>query len=233
MREPLLLLPGMMCDDRLFALKTATFSASMPVINIPLVGHDNFKDMAEQVLENAPNKFALAGLSMGGIAAMEIMRLAPHRITRLALMDTNHLPDSPERRAVRDVQIAKVQGGGLFDIMRNEMKPNYLANGSDRTDILELCMVMAQALGPDVFINQSKALQSRRDQTKVLEQINVPTLILCGREDKLCPVEKHKMMQSLIVGSELSVIDRSGHLPVLEMPDITNQLLQNWLHKSG
>jgi pimeloyl-ACP methyl ester carboxylesterase len=134
---------------------------------------------------------------------------------------------------VRDVQIAKVQGGGLFDIMRNEMKPNYLANGSDRTDILELCMVMAQALGPDVFINQSKALQSRRDQTKVLEQINVPTLILCGREDKLCPVEKHKMMQSLIVGSELSVIDRSGHLPVLEMPDITNQLLQNWLHKSG
>ena len=233
MKEPLLLLPGMMCDARLFALQTATFSASMPVINIPLVGYDNFKDMAEQVLENAPNKFALAGLSMGGIAAMEIMRLAPHRVTRLALMDTNHLPDSPERRAVRDVQIAKVQGGGLIDIMRNEMKPNYLATGSNRIDILELCMEMAQTLGPNVFINQSKALQSRRNQSDTLRQINVPTLITCGREDVLCPVENHKLIHSLVSGSELSIIEGAGHLPVLENARDINKKLQKWLNRSG
>ncbi|MEP4051305.1 MAG: alpha/beta hydrolase [Litorimonas sp.] len=233
MNEPLLLLPGMMCDEHLFSPQIAAFSASRVVMVAPLTGHDSFTDMANQILETAPAKFALAGLSMGGIAAMEIMRLAPHRVTRLALMDTNHLPDTPERRAGRDVQIAKARSGGLYDIMRDEMKPNYLADSPNRADILKLCMEMAHALGPDVFINQSKALQIRRDQTETLKQINVPTLIFCGREDTLCPVERHELMQSLIVASEMAVIEGAGHLPVLETPDRTNELLQNWLNRSG
>lgn len=233
MTEPLLLLPGMMCDGRLFAPQIAALSASRPVMVAPLIEADNFTDMAEKILESAPSKFALAGLSMGGIAAMEIIHLAPHRVTRLALMDTNHLPDSSERRAGRDVQIANVQRGGLFDIMRDEMKPNYLADSPNKGDILDLCMEMAQTLGADVFINQSKALKARRDQSTTLGEINVPTLIICGREDALCPIEKHILMDSLITGSELSIIEGAGHLPVLEQPDRTNKVLQNWLSRSG
>lgn len=232
MNETLLLLPGMMCDARLFLPQIAAFSASRSVMVAPLIGHDNFTDMAEQILETAPKNFALAGLSMGGIAAMEIMRLAPHRVTRLALMDTNHLPDTSERRAGREVQIAKARSGGLCDIMRDEMKPNYLANGPNKDDIMKLCMNMAQNLGSDVFISQSKALKARRDQTDTLGQINVPTLIICGREDALCPIERHEMMRSLIVGSELSLIDGAAHLPVLEKPEKINELLQNWLDDS-
>ena len=171
MSDPLLLLPGMMCDARLFSHQVTTFSASRSVSVAPLTQADNFTDLAKIVLETAPPKFALAGLSMGGIAAMEIIRLAPHRVTHLALMDTNALPDTPERRADRDVQIAKARSGGLYDIMRDEMKPNYLADGPNKADILDLCMQMAHTLGPDVFVNQSKALQGRADQTNTLKNI--------------------------------------------------------------
>lgn len=233
MNETLLLLPGMMCDARLFLPQITAFSASRPVMVAPLTGHDNFTDMAERILETAPKKFALAGLSMGGIAAMEIMRLAPHRVTRLALMDTNHLSELPERQVERNVQIAKARSGGLCDIMRDEMKPNYLANVPKRAEILTLCMEMADTLGPEVFISQSKALECRRDQTDTLRNIEVPTLILCGRKDTLCPVEKHEMMQSLIDGAVLSIIENAGHLPVLEKPDMTNAVLQNWLSEAS
>lgn len=231
MNEALLLLPGMMCDGRLFSQQIAAFSSNRPIMVAPLIGADNFTDMAAQILENAPAKFALAGLSMGGIAAMEIMRLAPHRVTRLALLDTNHLPDSPERKAGRDVQIAKARSGGLYDIMRDEMKPNYLADGPKRTDILKLCMEMANTLGPDVFVSQSRALKSRRNQSETLKNVKVPSLILCGREDTLCPIEKHEIIQKLITGAELSVIEDAGHLPVLEKPTKTNKALQNWLER--
>lgn len=170
---------------------------------------------------------------MGGITAMEIMRLAPERVTRLALMDTNYLPDTDERRAGRDVQINKAISGGLYDIMRDEMKPSYLADGPRKDEILDLCMEMAETLGPDVFAQQSRALQARRDQTDTLKQIAVPTLILCGREDTLCPIERHEQMQNLIKGAKLHIIDGAGHLPVLERPGVTNDILETWLSSDG
>ncbi len=197
----------------------------------PLTGRDNFTDMANDILHNAPPSFALAGLSMGGIAAMEIMRLAPERVTRLALIDTNHLPDTEARRDERDVQIEKARAGGLYDIMRDEMKPSYLADGPHKARILDMCMEMAQMLGPDVFIRQSRALKTRRDQTDTLKSIKIPTLILCGREDALCPVTRHEDMYCLIKGSTLHIIDGAGHLPVLEKPKATNNVLEAWLNR--
>ncbi len=230
MNEPLVFLPGMMCDGRLFAPQISHFSSARAVMVAPLTGHDNFSDIANDILDNAPPKFALVGLSMGGIAAIEIMRLAPERVTRLALIDTNHLPDTKARRAGRDVQIEKARAGGLYDIMRDEMKPSYLADSPYKARILNLCMEMAQKLGTDVFIRQSLALKVRRDQTDTLKSIKVPTLILCGREDALCPVARHEDMHSLIKGSTLHIIDGAGHLPVLEKPDITNAILEQWLN---
>ena len=231
MAEPLLLLPGMMCDDRLFAPQVARFSLDRTVMIPPLTGQDSFTGLATEILADAPPKFALAGLSMGGIAAMEIMRLAPERVTRLALMDTNHLPDAPVKAAGRERQIEKVRAGGLSDIMQNEMKPNYVAEGPGKEIILDLCMDMAEAHGPDVFVSQTRALQSRRDQSDTLKNITVPTLVLCGREDAFCPVKTHRRIHSLIPNSDLSIVEGAGHLPVLEQPEITNDILQAWLDR--
>lgn len=229
MNEPLLLLPGMMCDARLFASQLAVFSVDHPVMVAPLTGRPTFAQLSADILAHAPPQFALAGLSMGGIAAMEIVRQAPERVSRLALMDTNPLAESADRAAERDSQIERVRAGGLRSVMRDEMKPNYLTDGPNTGRILDLCMAMAEALGADVFARQSRALQQRPDQRETLRAIRVPTLILCGEDDALCSPERHEMMRDLIPGARLAVIPGAGHLPVLEQPERTNEELELWL----
>ena len=228
---PLVLLPGMMCDARLFTPQIAAFSAKRAVQIAPLTQHANMTALAQSVLDNAPPHFALAGLSMGGIVAMEIMRIAPERVVRLALIDTNPKAELPEVRARRQPQIAKVRAGELRTVMRDEMKPNYLSDGPNLGAILDLCMVMSESLGPDVFELQSLAIQSRIDQQDTLRKITVPTLILCGEDDSLCPPERHHLMHELISDSTLSIIPRAGHLPTLEQPELTNEALTQWLKR--
>ena len=230
MNEPLLLLPGMMCDARIFTPQIATFSADRPVMVAPLTKRTSFAELAEDILAHAPPRFALAGLSMGGITAMEIVRQAPDRVSRLALMDTNPLAEPADRAAARDLQIERVIGGNLRQVMRDEMKPNYLADGPNTDRVLDLCMAMAEALGVDAFTNQSRALQRRPDQCDTLRTVQVPTLILCGAQDTLCPLERHEMMRDLISGARLAVIPGAGHLPTLEQPELTNKELNLWLN---
>lgn len=228
-QEPLLLLPGMMCDARIFAPQVATFSLSRAVMVAPLVGRTSIAELVQDILAVAPPKFALAGLSMGGIAAMDIVRQAPERVTRLALMDTNHLAEPAERAAVRDQQIDRVRNGGLRSVMRDEMKPNYLTDGPNKERVLDLCMTMAEAMGADIFVDQTRALQGRPDQSETLRAIRVPTLILCGEDDTLCPLARHEAMHDLVSGSHLAVISGAGHLPTLEQPERTNMELNQWL----
>lgn len=223
------MLPGMMCDHRLFAPQIAVLEVSRDVIVPTLHGADTIAGLARVVLDGLPKHFSLAGLSMGGIIAMEIMNQDRGRVTRLALMDTGPFAESPKHQAIRDGQISKVKSGGLRDVMRNDMKPRYLGNTSDCAAILELCMAMALDLGDDVFIQQSRALASRPDQTAILAKITVPTLILYGAEDKLCPAKLHHTMHDLIPGSELVTINNAGHLPCLENPVETTVALQHWL----
>lgn len=230
MNEPLLLLPGMMCDARLFGPQIAAFSVDRPVMVAPLTGRTSFAALAGDILSRAPPSFALAGLSMGGIAAMEIIRQSPDRVTRLALMDTNHLAEPPDRAAARDPQIERVRTGGLRPVMRDEMKPNYLTDGPNTGRILDLCMAMAEALGADVFVDQSRALQQRPDQRDTLRAVRVPTLILCGKDDTLCPLGRHEKMRDLVPGARLAVIPGAGHLPTLEQPERTNEVLNEWLN---
>ena len=229
MNEPLVFLPGMMCDARLFLPQIAAFSKKVPILVMPLYGHDTIAGLARHILHLAPPKFSLAGLSMGGIVAMEIMRQMPQRVVRLALIDTNPMADATDRAAIRQKQIKQVQAGKLRSVMRDEMKPNYLAKGSERARILKLCMDMAEALGPAVFTEQSIALKYRRDQCETLKAINVPTDIICGEDDRLCPVSRHEFMHDLIAGSTLSIIPGAGHLPTLEQPKMTNRILEKWL----
>ncbi len=220
-----------MCDERLFAAQALAFKHERDVIIPTLDCADTIPDLARSVLEQSPHRFALAGLSMGGIVAMEIMRQAPECVIKLALMDTNPYADSPERRATRKAQMDKVKAGGLHEVIRDDMKPHYLADTSSRTEILDLCMAMALDLGEDVFHRQSRALSGRSDQTETLAQVTVPTMILFGEEDQLCPPERHYVMHDLISGSNLVKIEDAGHLPCLEQPDETTAAMRCWLEE--
>lgn len=226
---PLVLLPGMMCDARLFAPQIAAFSGTRPVLLAPISGHDTIAALAADVLTSAPPVFALAGLSMGGIVAMAILRHAPERVERIALLDTNPLAESDAVKARRGPQMEAVQAGRLAEIIRDEMKPNYLADGPQKAAILDLCMDMAENLGPEVFLRQSRALMSRPDQTATLRGVRLPALALCGRLDTLCPVDRHELIAGLIPGASLEVIENAGHMPTLEQPERTNEALARWL----
>ena len=228
---PLVLIPGMMCDARLFAPQIAAFSGHRDLHLATITAFDGMAQLAQSVLENAPPRFALCGLSMGGIVAMEMLRQSPERVDRLALLDTNPLAELEAVKQGRMPQMAAVREGRLEEIMREEMKPNYLPDGPNRGQILDTCMAMATDLGPDVFIRQSLALMNRPDQSKTLRQVDLPTLVLCGREDQLCPVERHELMTDLLPSSTLQVIDGAGHLPTLEKPEETNAALRRWLEE--
>ncbi|TMV09043.1 alpha/beta fold hydrolase [Ruegeria sediminis] len=229
MTAPLVLIPGMMCDARLFGPQIAALSGTAALHLAPISAHDTVQALAAEVLANAPPRFALAGLSMGGIVAMEVLRQAPERVERIALLDTNPLAERVEVKARRGPQIAAARAGRLAEVMRDEMKPNYLAEGPDKRAILDLCMQMALDLGPDVFIIQSKALMDRPDQTETLLSARIPALVLCGRGDLLCPVERHELMAGLIPGAVLHIVENAGHLPTLEQPETTNAALRRWL----
>ena len=231
MNEPLVLLPGMMCDARLFGPQIKAFSATHPIMTLPINDHETVEELAADILQAAPPAFALAGLSMGGIVAMEVFRQAPNRITRLGLLDTNPKAEVAAVAQNREPQIAKVRDGGLRGVMRDEMKPNYLTDGPNRGQILDLCMAMAETLGPEIFVKQSRALQSRPDQQETLRTVKVPTLVLCGEDDALCPIHRHELMHDLISGSTLTIIKNAGHLPTLEQPTATNEAIAQWLNQ--
>ncbi len=226
---PLVMIPGMMCDERIFAPQIEELVSKRSVHVADISKHDNISDLAADVLSHAPPKFCLVGHSMGGIVAMEICAQDPKRIEKLVLIDTNPLAELEEVKLKREPQISDALSGKLVDVIRDEMKPNYLASSENQDIILNICMEMALSLGPKVFINQSRALQTRADQQSNIQSINIPVLIMCGSEDKLCTVERHEMMHNMISNSELKIINNAGHMPTLEQPSETTEVLKEWL----
>ena len=226
---PLVLLPGMMCDERLFVPQISELSKQREVHFVQISDYETISELAADVLNNAPPVFALAGLSMGGIVAMEVLSQASERVERLALLDTNPLAELSDVRMRRGPQIDAVKNGQLKEIIRDEMKPNYLFDGDKKTKILKLCMDMALDIGPDAFIRQSIALRDRFDQKNTLRSYKGPALVLCGKHDVLCPLERHELMHTLLENSKLEIIEDAGHLPTLEQPKITTMALASWL----
>lgn len=224
--ENILLLPGMMCDERLWSHQVAAMPVPTRVAD--LSRSDNFTEMAAQVIAEAPPEFAVAGLSMGGILAFEIWRQAPDRVTHLALLDTNPHPDTPDKKTIRFEQIAAAAAGKLEKLAIESLKPLYLAEKNrDDAVLLKTILDMALALGPDVFERQSLAVMNRQDSAPTLAGITCPASVICGREDTLCPVRFHEFMAREIPGADLVVIDDCGHLSSMEQPDaVTRQLLR-------
>lgn len=225
---PLVLLPGMMCDARLWGPQMGALGRRA-VLHATLTEHDTVQALAVAVLAAAPPRFALAGLSMGGIVAMEVLRQAPARVDRLALLDTNPRAELPQVKAAREPQIAAVKSGRLREVMRDELKPNYLVESPEKPAILDLCMDMAVDLGAEVFVRQSRALAHRPDQTGTLASWHGPALVLMGAEDRLCPRDRHEQMHALMPQSTLVIVEDAGHLPTLEQPERTTAALIRWL----
>lgn len=226
--SPLVLIPGMMCDARMWAGLPSALRPREIVHALP-IGGATMADIAAAILKDAPPRFALAGLSMGGIVAMEILAQAPERVERLALLDTNPRAETPQVQARREPQIERVLAGGLENVMRHDMMPNYFIKGSQRADLPGLCLEMALSLGPEVFRRQSLALREREDRRAALAAFHGPALVLTGEDDRLCPRDRHDLMHSLMPQSELVVITGAGHIPTLERPQETLAAIRRWL----
>ena len=229
---PLVLLPGMMCDARLFAPQIERFSAERTIVVPRIPDASSMQEIAETLLPQLPIEFALCGLSMGGIVAMEVMRQAPERVKKLALFDTNARAELPEVAAGRQAHIDLVRAGGLDDLMVGNFIPKYLTDPGKRPDIVQTCLEMARSIGPNSFESQSIALRDRLDQSKTVKNCNVPMLVLCGADDQLCPVERHTYMHTLNPSSRLVILDSAGHLPTLEQPEEVNKAIGEWLDGS-
>lgn len=229
MREPLVILPGMMCDARLFAAQIETLSRDRAVMVAPVSGGERIEHIAEQIFEALPARFALLGYDFGATLAMELLPRLATRVTRLALMSTTPLSETPAMAAERDPLIARVRAGHLDDVIRAMVPLDALAPGPNRVATQEVLVAMARDLGPEVFVGQNRALQRSRDQQGTLRRCKLPTQIICGAHDTLTPVKRHAFMAELMPHATLHVIEEAGHVPSLEAPDQMTALLQNWL----
>ncbi len=229
MKLPIVLIPGLMCDMRLFKPQISFLSRDRTVVSASPYGFNTVEAIAKNIIKSMPKQFILVGLSLGGIVAIEIARLCQEKIHKLILMDTSYLAEPEHISIKRESQIRDVEKGNLKTVMVKEHIPNYLADGSTSNPISDLCIEMALQLGSKIFVQQSLALMSRKDQTNTLKNIEIPTMLLCGEYDRLCNVKIHQKMHDLIYNSSLNIVNDAGHLPTLENPLKTNRILKKWL----
>ena len=232
MRHSVVFVPGMMLDGGMYAHQLAAFAEHGATSVADLTRGDSVETLARSVLATAPPRFALVGLSLGGIVAFEMLRQARERVTHLALLDTNPHADRPDRRASRLEQMASVGQGALAQVLETSARQSYLARRNRaRSDLLDPILAMGLALGPDVFSRQSLALMGRKDSRDLLGSIHVPTLVLCGREDQLCPVDVHVDMAKAIPRADLLVLAETGHLSSMEEPTRVTAALLQWVQR--
>ena len=187
--DPLVVLPDMMCDARLFAPQIDGLSHDRAVMVGPVHLGERVEERASMILDMAPRRFALCGHGFGGTVALEILRRAPTRVSRLCLIATNPMGETPVRAAEREPQIIAARTGRLEQVIREELIPELLAETPFKAHIFDMMVDMALSLGPDVFVRQSRALQKRRDYQRSLALIKCPCLVLCGAEDLITPLQ--------------------------------------------
>ncbi|SDF69137.1 Pimeloyl-ACP methyl ester carboxylesterase [Limimonas halophila] len=226
---PIVFLPGLLNDAALWSHQVAGLADIAAPQVADLTRHDTVADMAAATLAQAPDRFALAGLSMGGYVAFEMLRQQPERITRLALIDTRASLDSPAETQRRQgfVRLART---GKFKGVTPRLLPALLdeANLNDET-LTQTVTGMAQRVGREAFIRQQTAIMHRPDSRPLLPAIDKPTLVVCGRNDALTPVVEHEFMAERIPDADLVVLARAGHLAPLERPAAVTNALRGWL----
>ena len=227
--DPLVLVPGLTCTRDLFAPQIEALAGARPVTVADHTRDDSLPAIAARLLARAPERFALAGLSMGGYIALEVMRQAPGRVTRLALLDTGARPDTPERRQWREGLIRLAQQG-RFEEVQAELWPRYVhPDRLDDRDLKATVLRMMADTGPETFVRQQRAIMARPDSRPDLHQIEIPVLVLVGAEDASTPPELAREMAEAIEWASLVVVPDCGHLSTLERPDAVTRALEAWL----
>ena len=226
---PLVLVPGLTCTARLYGPQVAALWPFGPVTVADHRRDGEIRAVARRILDSAPPRFALAGLSYGGYIAFEIVRQAADRVIKLALLDTSARADTSEQTVGRNTQIAMAEGGRYGEIADLSI-PRYLNAKHQRDERLTtLVRDMVAQTGPEAFVLQLKAIMSRPDSRPLLGSIRCPTLVLVGDGDAATPPELNKEIADGIAGAKLSVVPDSGHLSTLEQPEAVNAALSAWL----
>lgn len=226
--DPLIFLPGFMCDARLFWHQIIDFSADRAVIVAPLSGA-SIEEMAEGVLATAPARFGLVGHWLGGLVAMEILRRVPERVAGIALLDVSPLPETSTMAGERELRILRARTGRLDEVMLEEVPASALAPGPGREEVQAMALEMAAALGPESFIRQSRALMRRPDQQRALRNTKVRAMLICGEYDTICPPRRHEFLAELMPHAEFRLIMGAGHLAPLEQPVKVSKAIRDWL----
>lgn len=228
----LVLLPGLLCDQALWAAQIAALAPLAAISVIDISPGDSMAAMAELVLQQAPQLFALAGLSMGGYVAFEIMRRAPGRVQRLALLDTSARPDTPEQTAFREALINQAQIGDFKGMTPRLLARWIHAARLDERALTDQVVAMTLRVGRDAFLRNQRAIMARPDSRPGLSRIACPTLVLCGRQDQATPLEHHREIATDIKEARLVVVEECGHLSTMERPEAVNAALRDWLSRA-
>ena len=228
-KTPLLLLPGLLCTEALWQHQVKALKGIAECIVADLTQKETIAGMALAALQRAPEKFALAGLSMGGYVALEIVRQAPGRVMKLCLLDTSARSDSPEQKHKRELFIA-MSKSGQFKGVTPRLLPMLIHTSRFKDAALtDIIYGMAGKVGRDAFIRQQTAVMNRADSLPFLSSIKVPTQIICGREDMITPPDVMREIADGIKGAQMRIIPDCGHLSPLEQPDQVNETMKIWL----
>ena len=232
MPDPLsiVLIPGLTCSARLYADEIPALWCFGPVTVADHTRDDSMAAIARRILAAAPPRFALAGLSMGGYVALEVMRQAPQRVTRLALLDTRARAEMPDETARRKQLMKLAQSERGFTPVTSRMLPLLLHPSRVKdAQLARTIRDMAERTGIEAYLRQQRAIIARPDFRPGLPKIKCPALVLCGRQDQLTPLECSEEMAAAIPGAKLVVVEQCGHLSSLERPDEVNAAMRAWL----
>ena len=228
-RTTLVLLPGLINTRRVFQHQIEALSDIADCIVPELWHHDTMGAMAESALAMAPSSFALAGFSMGGYVAFEIMRRAPQRVERLALIDTQAVPDAAESTKRRRALLEQAKLGRFHGVQRTLLPQFVHARHIDDATITQPIFDMAQEIGADGFMNEQRAIIDRADSRHLLVDIDVPTVVIVGRQDQVTPLARSQEMAADIADSRLVMLEECGHMSPIERPAEVTDALRRWL----
>ncbi len=226
---PLVLIPGLLCDATLWAEQVRDLADIAEVIVPDTTRHDTVKALAHAFLDAAPRQFALAGLSMGGYVSLEIMRQAPERVLKLALLDTTARADTPEQKERRRLLIAMSKKGEFRGVTPRLLPLLIHPDRMEDKPLTTAIMSMAERVGREAFHNQQTAIMNRPDGRADLRHIACPTLVIGGRQDVITPPEIVHEMAEGIKDANFTIIENSGHLTPMEKPDEVSLLMRRWL----
>lgn len=226
--SPFVLIPGLNCDGRVYAPATTVLWPRGPVTVANHLDGAGIAGIAAAILRDAPPRFALAGFSMGGYLAFEILRQAPDRVLKLALIDTNAHADSADSTEVRRRRIEQARAGKFGLVTEQTFAGLVHADNAGDSGLYAIHRAMAETAGPDAYIRHQQAIIDRPDSRKLLKSITVPSLIVVGEADTISPMSAAQEMRDGIAGSILVVVPRAGHMAPLENSLVVNKALAAW-----